>query len=51
MICHNNIKESIFYPCGHRCTCYNCAVIIFVVNKKCPKCNQEASCIIKKVYE
>ena len=51
MICHNNIKESIFYPCGHRCTCYNCAVIVFVVNKKCPKCNQEASCIIKKVYE
>ena len=51
IICHNNIKESIFYPCGHRCTCYNCAVIVFTVNKKCPRCNKEASCIIKKVYE
>ena len=51
IICHNNIKESVFYPCGHRCTCYNCAVITFGVTKKCPKCKKEATCIIKKVYE
>ena len=51
MICHNNIKESVFFPCGHRCTCYNCAVITFIVKKKCPKCNQSIKCIIKKVYE
>ena len=51
IVCHNNLKESVFYPCGHRCTCYNCAVIIFAVNKKCPKCNNDAECIIKKVYE
>lgn len=51
MICHNNIKESVFYPCGHRCTCYNCAVIAFSVTKKCPKCQKNAKCIIKKVYE
>lgn len=51
MVCHNNLKESIFYPCAHRCTCYNCALILFEVNKKCPKCNQEIKCIIKKVFE
>jgi hypothetical protein len=51
MVCHNNLKESIFVPCGHRCVCYNCAVILFAVTKKCPRCNKEASCIIKKVYE
>ena len=51
MVCHNNLKESIFYPCGHRCVCYNCAVLIFEVYKKCPKCNKEAKCIIKKIYE
>ena len=51
IICHNNIKESVFYPCGHRCTCYNCAVIVFGVNKKCPKCQKEIICIIKKVYD
>ena len=50
IVCHNNIKESVFVPCGHRCVCYNCAVIIFAVHKKCPKCKKEASCIIKKVY-
>jgi len=51
IVCHNNIKESIFFPCGHRCVCYNCAVITFTVTKKCPRCNNEASCIIKKIYE
>jgi hypothetical protein len=51
IVCHNNLKESVFFPCGHRCVCYNCAVILFAVSKKCPKCNQEASCIIKKIYE
>ena len=51
IICHNNIKESIFYPCGHRLVCYNCAVILFSVFKKCPKCKKDIICIIKKIYE
>ena len=51
IVCHNNLKESIFVPCGHRCVCYTCGVIIFEIYKKCPKCNTPASCIIKKVYE
>ena len=51
IICHNNYKESVFVPCGHRCVCYNCALIVFSVYKKCPKCNKEATCFIKKVYE
>ena len=51
IVCHNNLKESVFVPCGHRCACYNCAVIVFAVTKRCPKCNKEASCIIKKIYE
>lgn len=51
MICHNNKKESIFYPCGHRCVCYNCAVLYFSVHHKCPKCEKRAKCIIKKVYD
>ena len=51
IVCHRNYRESIFYPCGHRCVCYNCAVDIFTVFKKCPKCKREAKCIIKKVFE
>ena len=50
IICHNNIKESIFYPCGHRCLCYNCAVIVFNVEKKCPKCKKEIICVIRKIF-
>ena len=51
MICRNNRKESIFFPCGHRCVCYNCAVLFFSVYHKCPKCQCKAKCIIKKVYD
>ena len=51
MICLINRKESIFYPCGHRCVCYNCAVLYFSVFRKCPKCQKEAKCIIRKVYD
>ena len=51
IVCHNNLKESVFVPCGHRCVCYNCAVIVFAITKKCPRCNKEATCIIKKVYD
>ena len=51
IVCHNSQKESVFYPCGHRCACYNCAVLLFTINKKCPKCNQNSTSIIRKVYE
>jgi hypothetical protein len=51
IVCHNNLKESVFVPCGHRCVCYNCAVVVFAITKKCPRCKQEATCIIRKVYD
>ena len=51
MICHSNIKESVFYPCGHRWTCYNCAVYFFTMFKKCPRCDKVATCIIQRIYE
>ena len=51
IICHCNKKESIFYPCGHKCTCYKCAIYCFNKNKKCPKCSEKADSIVQKVYE
>jgi protein neuralized len=51
IVCHNRKKESVFFPCGHRCTCYICANLIFASEKKCPKCKKETICIIRKVYE
>ena len=50
LICQSNKKESIFFPCGHRCSCYECAVLYFEVHKKCPKCYQNAEAIIPKIY-
>ena len=51
IICHCNTKESIFYPCGHRCTCYKCAAFYFKVFEKCPRCDEKAEAIIPKLYE
>ena len=51
IICHCNLKESVFYPCGHRCTCYTCTVLYFEIFKKCPKCEKVAEAYIPKVYE
>ena len=51
MICHNLPIESVFVPCGHRCACYNCALTFFISYKKCPKCNSNSRCIIKRIYD
>ena len=51
ILCHCDTKESIFYPCGHRCACYRCAVSYFYINKKCPRCNENSEAIVPKVYE
>ena len=50
ILCQCNEKESIFYPCGHRHTCYKCSVNYFEVFKKCPRCDKPAETIIKKIY-
>ena len=51
ILCNNHKKESVFYPCGHRSTCYRCANMYFAANKKCPRCKQNAICVIGKIYE
>ena len=51
ILCHCEEKESIFYPCGHKCACYKCALVYFEVNKKCPKCQNDSEAIIPKLYE
>ena len=51
IVCQCNDRESIFFPCGHRCTCYKCAVSYLEVFKKCPRCNKEATGIIPKIFE
>jgi hypothetical protein len=51
IICQTNNKESVFFPCGHRCTCYKCAVVYFEVKKKCPKCNKNSKTIIPKIFD
>ena len=51
IICQSNIKESVFFPCGHRCSCYICAVYYYEVFKRCPRCDEKATGIIPKIFE
>ena len=50
IICQSKEKESVFFRCGHRCACYECAVYYFETHKKCPKCHKYAEAIIRKIY-
>ena len=50
--CLENISESVFIPCGHRCVCFKCGEMIMKSqNKKCPICQEEAFYLLKKVYD
>ena len=51
IICQSNIKESVFFPCGHRCCCYICSVYYYEVFKRCPRCNNNATGIIPKIFD
>ena len=51
ILCNNHKKQSVFFPCGHRCACYRCANLYFSANKKCPRCHQDAKCVIGKIFE
>ena len=51
ILCNKHKKESVFFPCGHRCACYRCANLYYAAYNKCPRCNLEAKCVIGKIYE
>jgi hypothetical protein len=50
IICQSGPGESVFIPCGHRCVCYNCAVMQLNTFKACP-CGKFARGIIKKIFD
>lgn len=50
IICESQKKESVFFPCGHRCCCYKCAIYFFEVHERCPKCDRQSKCVIPKIF-
>lgn len=44
-ICMNNIINTVFYPCGHNCTCYECSIRF--ITKPCPICRQKVFEVMK----
>lgn len=51
IVCLMKDKESVFVPCGHRCTCYTCGKLIVAQFKKCPICKREIKDFIPKVID
>ena len=47
----NEVRESVFVPCGHRCTCVACATDVYNRFKKCPICNASIETVLKRVYD
>ena len=49
MICLEDIKDSIFYPCGHECVCYTCGreFIKKARDRTCPICREQIKDIVK----
>ena len=38
LICCHNIRNTLFLPCKHSCTCQNCAHSLRMRNNPCPIC-------------
>lgn len=50
-ICFNRLKDSVFYPCGHICCCFECSNQIFASPEKlCPICRSPITNVLK-VYK
>lgn len=51
-ICFGNKKHVVFNPCGHYCTCQECANKIFISTKNCPMCLKKITqCIDRDLIE
>ena len=39
VVCHDKSREAAFFPCGHKCVCIDCAVLLASqVKPECPLC-------------
>jgi len=41
IVCTEFVKNTIFDPCGHSCTCLKCSKKIMDENRKCPICREK----------
>lgn len=51
IICLMKKKESVFVPCGHRCTCYECGKAVVNQFHICPLCKREIKDFIPRVID
>lgn len=46
-ICLEKEKNAFFIPCYDQCTCYECAMKVWKLTRKCPKCLKDAKKVEK----
>jgi len=47
IICVDQAVDTVFYQCGHMCTCHSCAIHLKVGSKACPMCRAPIRDVIK----
>ena len=47
IICVDQAVDTVFYQCGHMCTCHSCAIHLKVGSKLCPMCRAPIRDVIK----
>mmetsp|Transcript_5331 Transcript_5331/g.5883 ORF Transcript_5331/g.5883 Transcript_5331/m.5883 type:complete len:256 (-) Transcript_5331:195-962(-) len=47
VMCLENEKNTVFQPCSHMCTCYECACKLKLSSKDCPVCRQPIKSCMK----
>lgn len=50
VVCMENPKEVLLYPCGHRCLCARCSVLLHLSNFTCPICRAPVNDLVR-IYE
>ena len=47
VVCMDGENTHLFSPCGHKCVCKGCALLIMRTTAECPTCRAEAREVIR----
>ena len=51
VICFDKPIRSLYFPCGHLNSCYQCAVKVYLSQSNCPFCNTPVRKVVKAYFD
>ena len=51
IICYDKPIQSLYFPCGHLNSCYECALKVYLSRTKCPLCNAPVRKVMKAYFD